>query len=103
MENVRDHITHGALFFWKNAQGKTVSCCNYKTVGTTACIGSVLTKDEYRRRHYAQNLVYEVTKELKDADYIPMLYTNADYPASNACYEKVGYVLKGEVHTVSKI
>lgn len=26
-----------------------------------------------------------------------MLYTDADYVASNACYEKIGYVLRGKV------
>jgi predicted GNAT family acetyltransferase len=29
-----------------------------------------------------------------------MLYTDADYKASNACYEKIGYELKGKLCTI---
>ena len=29
-----------------------------------------------------------------------MLYTNADYKASNACYEKIGYEFKGKLCTI---
>ena len=65
--------------------------------GALASISFVYTKKEYRRMHYANNLVYEITKMVKDMGYIPMLYTNADYIASNACYEKIGYVLKGKL------
>ena len=36
----------------------------------------------------------------KEEGYIPMLYTDADYEASNACYEKIGYVLRGKLCTI---
>ena len=58
------------------------------------------THEEYRRRHYAENLVYQVSQMAKDAGYMPMLYTDADYAASNACYEKIGYVLRGKLCTI---
>ena len=32
----------------------------------------------------------------RNAGYMPMLYTDADYAASNVCYAKIGYVLKGK-------
>jgi predicted GNAT family acetyltransferase len=35
--------------------------------------------------------------------WVPMLYTNADYTASNACYEKIDYVLQGKLCTIGKI
>ncbi|MBR3142376.1 MAG: GNAT family N-acetyltransferase [Clostridiales bacterium] len=66
-----------------------------------ASIGLVYTCDEYRRRHYAEHLVYQVTKIAQDAGYLPMLYTDADYAASNACYEKIGYILRGKLCTIS--
>ena len=47
-----------------------------------------------------RDLVYQVTKIVEDAGYTPMLYTNADYAASNACYEKIGYVLRGKLCTL---
>lgn len=31
---------------------------------------------------------------------MPMLYTDADYAASNACCEKIGYMLKGKLCTI---
>ena len=32
-----------------------------------------------------------------------MLYTDAGYAASNACYERIGYVLRGRLCTVAKV
>ena len=42
-----------------------------------------------------------VTKRALEEGYMPMLYTNADYIASNACYEQLGYILRGKLCTVS--
>ena len=93
-------IRNGRHFFWKNAYGRNVAVCNYGPNGDLAGVGMVYTRKEYRRKHYAENLVYHVTQMAKDAGYMPMLYTDADYAASNACYEKIGYVLKGKLCTV---
>ena len=63
-------------------------------------VGLVFTRHEFRRKHYAQNLVYQVTRLAMSEGYVPMLYTDADYAASNACYEKIGYVLRGKLCTI---
>jgi predicted GNAT family acetyltransferase len=42
-------------------------------------------------------MVYEVSRIAADSGLTPMLYTDADYAASNACYEKIGYVLRGKL------
>lgn len=96
-ETIRSNINH---FFWRNAEGRHAAVCNFRPNGDVACVGLVYTRKEYRRRHYAENLVYQVTKMAKDAGYMPMLYTDADYAASNACYGKIGYVLRGKLCTV---
>ena len=93
-------IRTGRHFFWKNADGRNVAVCNYGPNGDLAGVGMVYTREEYRRKHYAENLVYQVTQMARDAGYMPMLYTDADYAASNACYEKIGYVLKGKLCTI---
>ena len=93
-------IRNGRHFFWENAEGRNVAVCNLGPNGDLAGVGLVYTRKEYRRKHYAENLVYHVTQMAKDAGYMPMLYTDADYAASNACYEKIGYVLKGKLCTV---
>ena len=77
-----------------------MSVCSLRPNGDLAGIGLVFTHEEYRRMHYAENLVYQVSKIAKDTGYMPMLYTDADYAASNACYEKIGYVLRGKLCTI---
>lgn len=93
-------IRSGNLFFWRNTERKNVAVCCVRPNNDLASVGLVYTREEYRRKHYAENLVYQVSKMAKDAGYMPMLYTNADYAASNACYEKIGYVLRGKLCTI---
>lgn len=93
-------INRGNMFLWKNEQGKTVASCKFAPNGNMASINLVFTRPEFRRKHYAENLVYQVTKIAIGAGYVPMLYTDADYAASNACYEKIGYVLRGKLCTI---
>ena len=93
-------IRNGSHFLWRNAEGRNVSICSLRPNGDLASVGLVYTHEAYRRKHYAENLVYQVTQMAKDAGYMPMLYTDADYAASNACYEKIGYVLKGKLCTI---
>ena len=100
--NARDQVARRTYFFWKNAEGKAVASCSFKVTGELACLSGVLTLPEYRRRHYAQNMVYALTKLLMEQGFTPMLYTDADYAASNACYQKVGYVRRGGLCTIRK-
>ena len=99
-ERAKQNIEKGSLYLWKNAEGKPVASCSYNPNGEMASIGLVYTKKEHRRKHYAEHLVYEVTKIAGANGYLPMLYTDADYVASNACYEKIGYILRGKLCTI---
>lgn len=99
--DAEEYIASGKMYFWTNDSGKTVASCKYGPDGDLAAINLVYTYPEYRRRHYAENLVYRVTEIAKEAGYMPMLYTDADYVASNACYEMIGYVLRGELCTIA--
>ena len=94
------NINAGNMYFWKDKHGNNVASCKYGPNGNMASINLVYTRPEFRRKHYAENMVYQITKLVMDAGYIPMLYTDADYTASNACYEKIGYILKGKLCTV---
>ena len=93
-------IRAGTTFFWQNEQGEPVFSCKYAADGTMASLNLVFTRPAFRRKHYAENLVYQVTKLAMERGYVPMLYTDADYTASNACYEKIGYVLRGKLRTI---
>jgi hypothetical protein len=95
-----EDVRNGYLYFWKNNAGKPVACCHYHPNGSMASIGLVYTRKEDRRHHYAQNLVYQVTKIAIEQGYLPVLYTDANYLASNACYEKIGYLLRGKLCTI---
>lgn len=93
-------IRGGRLFFWENGEGKRVACCKYGTDGGMAYVNFVYTYPDFRRRHYAENLVYRITCRLLDEGYIPTLYADADCAASNACYRKIGYVCRGGLCTI---
>ena len=98
--NASDGVAKGLYFFWQDESGRNVACCVYRPTGDMASIGYVYTREDARRKHYGENLVYRVTKIASEAGFIPMLYTDADYVASNACYEKIGYVLRGKLCTI---
>ena len=98
--HARRNIDEGKTYFWKDASGKPVACCKYGPNGEMAGINLVYTPPTERRKHYAENLVYYVTKLAASEGYLPMLYTNADYVASNECYKKIGYILRGSLCTI---
>lgn len=102
LARVREYIDGQAFFFWKNVSGETVACCSSRVSDEMASIGCVYTLPERRRRHYAQHMVYQVTKRAAERGLTPMLYTDADYAPSNACYEKIGYILRGGLCTIQK-
>lgn len=97
----QEGVKYGSLYLWKNSEGEYTASCHWHPVSNMTSIGLVYTKEKHRRKHYAENLVYQVTKIAKDAGFLPMLYTDADYVASNACYEKIGYILRGKLCTIS--
>ena len=99
-KDAKAFIDTGRMFFWKDESGNNVASCKYAPDGDMASINLVYTREDYRRKHYAENLVYQVTMIAKNEGYMPMLYTDADYVASNACYEKIGYVLRGKLCTI---
>ena len=99
--NAGDGVKNGSLYLWRNSKGEFVASCSWHPVHDMASIGLVYTREEYRRKHYAEHLVYEVTMIAKNEGFIPMLYTDADYAASNACYEKIGYVMRGKLCTIN--
>ena len=101
LEKTAQKIAQGALFFWRDPAGRTVACCGWRHNEELVTITDVYTLPAYRRRHCAQNLVYELTRRAGEAGFPPVLYTDANYPASNTCYQKIGYRLRGRLCTVS--
>ncbi|MBR4224349.1 MAG: GNAT family N-acetyltransferase [Oscillospiraceae bacterium] len=90
-------IGSGDMFLWKDGQGEYVASCMYDHSGGMASMHLVYTRPERRRAHYAENLVYRATIRAKAQGFLPTLYTDAGYAASNACYTKIGYILRGDL------
>ena len=95
-----ESVENRCMYLWKNRDGKSVASCTFRPNGELGSVGLVYTRQEERRKNYASNLVYRVTKKAKEEGFLPMLYTDADYKASNACYEKIGYVKRGRLCTI---
>ena len=93
-------VQFGTIYLWLTAEGQFATSCNWHPVKNMASIGLVYTREEYRRRHYAEHLVYHVSRIAMDEGFLPMLYTDADYVASNKCYEKIGFVMRGKLCTI---
>ncbi len=100
-ERAKDFISAGNMFFWKNSDGITAASCKYTPLDDMASVNLVYTRPEHRRKRYAENLVYKVTELAAQAGFTPMLYTDADYAASNACYRKIGYIQRGKLCTLT--
>ncbi len=92
-----------ALYFWVDQAGRPVCLCGFRpTPDGLTSLGPVFTPPQERRKHYAENLVHAVTEEVLGRGLTPILYTNADYEASNECYKKVGFKLKGTLCTIGQ-
>ncbi len=95
----RSQVGSDRLFLWKDA-GMTVSMAKIAHQGPRyARINTVVTSREARCRGYAGMLVSAVANRLLAAGLTPMLYADADYPASNRAYRKIGFEETGRVTT----
>lgn len=62
-----------------------------------ARINTVVTERAERGKGYAGMLISEMSTELHGENLIPMLYADARNMASNAAYQKIGYIKQGEI------
>ena len=63
-------------------------------------IAAVYTLPNQRRKGYALNLVHAISEDILKDGLVPILYTDADYGASNSCYKKIGFEQVGSLCTV---
>jgi len=90
------------LFAWRLADGTITALTGRSDQEPYSKITSVYTLPSHRRQGYAINLVHGVTKRMLADGLIPILYTNADYVASNVCYQKIGYRQVGRLTAICK-
>ena len=77
---------------------------SFEVESSTAKISHVFTSREKRGKGYCKSLIHELTKKLLEEGYVPMLYTDYQYLASNRAYKKVGFQEKGMLiqYTIEK-
>lgn len=100
--SMRRLVEKGRLFAWHNDDGEIVALTGRGDQGEYSKITSVYTLPAHRRKGYAINLVHGVTETILADGRIPILYTNADYVASNECYRKIGYRQIGRLTSIGK-
>lgn len=91
-----------SLFAWRIGSGEIVALTARGDQTPYSKITSVYTLPRHRRNGYAINLVHGVTKTILEDHLIPILYTDAGYAASNACYQKIGYDLVGRLISICR-
>ena len=99
---VEEKIEAGQQFIWLDGQGALVAITSWRTIGEYGGVTGVYTLPSHRRRGYAMNLVHGVTQRVLREGLTPILYTDADYGASNACYQKIGYRQVGSLCTAAE-
>lgn len=95
-------ILNQRIFFRTDDAGEKVCMAYYNVNGDKGCIGNVYTLPEKRRCGYGAMLVYDLTRTVASSGRTPVLYTDADYAASNACYEAIGYRKEGALCTLER-
>lgn len=99
---IKRHLNDKTLFSWRNDANEIVALTSRGDVDKYSKISAVYTLPEHRRKGYAINLVRTVTQMILNDNLVPILYTNADYGASNSCYKKIGYEQVGSLCTVCR-
>ena len=94
-EEMKDLYLDDTFYVWRNSKHEVVSMACYRVTEDVAKVGHVFTSKEERGKGYAANLVYALTKLLLEYNYVPLLYTDLHYPASNKAYQNVGYEDEG--------
>lgn len=92
LQSAEKEINDENFYVLRNSNNKIVCMAHYRINDNwTGKVWLVYTPDEERWKWYAAKLVHELTKMLLDGWYIPILYTDQNYPNSNKAYANAGY------------
>lgn len=90
-KRVTEYMEKNSLFVWRNAAGAITAMTSRRDTPPFSKVATVYTVPQYRRHGYAMNLVHFVSAGMLKDGFVPILYTDVNYAASNACYQKIGY------------
>jgi len=92
LQAAENEINDKNFYVLRNSNNKIVCMAHYRINSNwTGKVWLVYTPDEERWKWYAAKLVHELTKMLLEKWYIPILYTDQNYPNSNKAYANTGY------------
>ena len=86
-------VSDPLYFVWRDKNEKVDATAMLNMSEKYPRIGRVFTDENERGKAYAKMLVHYLTDKALKEGKIAMLYTDYDYPASNLCYQGVGYKL----------
>lgn len=93
--DVEEFLSSDQFYVLRDSNGKIVCMAGYSLVENQAKISHVYTPVSERRKGYATNLIYLITKDILKKGYVPLLYTDYNYVPSNRAYINAGYEDKG--------
>ena len=85
----------GKFYVLRNSSGKIVSMASFSIIENTAKLAHVYTPIDERGKGYSANLIYQLTNNLLEKEYVPLLYTDYNYIPSNKAYINAGYEPQG--------
>ena len=92
LQAAENEINDENFYVLRNSDNKIVCMAHYRINSNwTGKVWLVYTPDEERWKWYAAKLVHELTKMLLEKWYIPILYTDQNYPNSNKAYANTWY------------
>ncbi len=92
MKRTEQEMSNPNFYVLRNANDKIVCMTRYTIYSDrTGKVWLVYTPDEERGKWYAAKLVHELTKMILEEWYVPVLYTDKNYPNSNKAYANAGY------------
>ncbi|MGL4231440.1 MAG: GNAT family N-acetyltransferase [Casimicrobium sp.] len=91
-ERIRRRLDQRELMLWIDGDEPVAMAGVMRLPANSARIGPVYTPPALRAHGYAQAVVAAISAEAsRDAKRTTFLFTDAAYPASNKCYQRIGY------------
>lgn len=84
-------LAAGQLWLWDLSGDAVSMAVSRESVHAVVRLSGVYTPVEKRRHGYAAACVHALSKQLCDAGYRCILYTDLGNPTSNSIYRRIGY------------
>ena len=90
---LKDALSAASAFIWEDGGIPVSMVLKTRPTRHTITISGVYTPPSLRSRGFASSAVGTLTKQLLESDYdVCTLFTDLSNPASNAIYQRIGYV-----------